>query len=79
MSRLPFSRHQTSARFAHFRRVLSAGAALAALAPFPLQAADDNWANSSASYQEWATGTNWDLGAAPTASQTAAIANNGWA
>jgi autotransporter-associated beta strand protein len=43
------------------------------------RAADVNWINPSASYQDWATGTNWDLGTAPTAAQTAAIANDGWA
>jgi autotransporter-associated beta strand protein len=43
------------------------------------QAADDNWSNPATSYQQWTTGTNWDLGTAPTAAQTAAIANGGWA
>ena len=56
-----------------------AGAVAATLsAPQPAHAADDNWSNPATSYQQWTTGTNWDLGTAPTAAQTAAIAN-GWA
>jgi len=57
-----------------------AGAAAMMLgAPSVAHAADDNWSNPATSYQQWTTGTNWDLGAAPTAGQTAAIANGGWA
>jgi autotransporter-associated beta strand protein len=59
---------------------LSATAAIAAIvAALPARAADDNWSNPAASYQQWTTGSNWDLGTAPTGAQTTAIANNGWA
>src|ERR1051326_1598773 len=59
--------------------LITASATATAFAGAPGRAADDNWANSAASYQEWTTGANWSLGSAPTASQSAAVANNGWA
>jgi autotransporter-associated beta strand protein len=58
------------------------GAAIACLAAVigtAARAADNNWTNSSTSYQEWTTGTNWSLGSAPTGSQNAYITTGGWA